>query len=100
MKSEVQDSILNSVKKLLGYPKEMTEFDADIILNINSAIVRLMQLGVGPSNPVFSISDETSTYSDYLGDRLDLIGFVKMYLVYKTKLGCDSVNSSSTYVKC
>lgn len=98
-KTEERESILTSVKKLLGYPKELTEFDTDIILNINAAIVRLMQLGVGPTDPVFVISDDKTTYVDYLGDRSDLIGMVKMYLVYKTKLGFDSANSSATYVK-
>ena len=96
---EDKESILTSVKKLLGYPKELTEFDTDIMLNINSAIVRLMQIGIGPTDPVFSISDDTATYSDYLGDRTDIIPMVKMYLVYKTKLGFDSVNSSATYIK-
>lgn len=96
---DVKDSILNSVKKLVGYPVELKEFDPDIILNINSAIMTLMQLGVGPTDPIFSISDETATYSDYLGDRTDLIPQVKMYLVYKTILGFDSANRSSTYIE-
>lgn len=96
---DVKDSILNSVKKLLGYPVELKEFDSDIILNINAAIITLMQLGVGPTDPVFSISDETATYGDYLGDRTDLISQVKMYLAYKTILGFDSANRSSTYIE-
>ena len=94
----IMESILNSVKKGLGYPVELKEFDADIIMNINAAIVTLMQLGVGPTNPVFIVEDETATYSDYLGERTDIIGMVKMYLIYKTKLGFDSANSSSKYV--
>lgn len=96
---EVKDSILNSVKKLIGYPVELKEFDSDIILNINAAIIALMQLGVGPTDPVFSISDETATYGDYLGDRTDIISQVKMYLVYKTILGFDSSNRSSIYLE-
>lgn len=96
---DVKDSILNSVKKLIGYPVELKEFDSDIILNINAAIVTLMQLGVRPTDPVFSISDETATYGDYLGDRTDLISQVKMYLVYKTILGFDSSSRSSTYIE-
>lgn len=96
---DVKDSILNSVKKSLGYPVELKEFDSDIILNINAAISTLMQLGVGPTDPIFSITDETATYGDYLGDRTDLISQVKMYLVYKTILGFDSANRSSTYIE-
>lgn len=96
---DVKDSILNSVKKAIGYPVELKEFDSDIIFNINSAIITLMQLGVGPTDPVFSISDETATYGDYLGDRTDIINQVKMYLIYKTILGFDSSNRSSTYIE-
>lgn len=96
---DVKDSILNSVKKSLGYPVELKEFDSDIILNINAAISTLMQLGVGPTDPIFSITDETATYGDYLGDRTDLISQVKMYLVYKTILGFDSANRSSIYIE-
>lgn len=96
---DVKDSILNSVKKAIGYPVELKEFDSDIIFNINAAIITLMQLGVGPTDPVFSISDETATYEDYLGDRTDIISQVKMYLIYKTILGFDSANRSSTYIE-
>lgn len=96
---DVKDSILDSVKKYLGYPVELAEFDSDIILNINAAILTLMQLGIGPTDPPFFISDNSSTYEDYLGDRIDLIGLVKMYLVYKTTLGFDSISKSGTYVE-
>lgn len=96
---DVKDSILNSVKKYLGYPVELTEFDSDIILNINAAIITLMQLGIGPTDPPFFISDSSSTYEDYLGDRIDLIGLVKMYFIYKTTLGFDSVSKSSMYIE-
>ena len=43
------ESILISIKKLLGIAAEFTEFDADIIMHINSVFMILTQLGVGPS---------------------------------------------------
>lgn len=42
------DSILTSVKKLLGIAEECTDFDADIIMYINMALFALVQMGVGP----------------------------------------------------
>lgn len=42
------DSILVSIKKLLGIAADYTHFDPDIIMHINSAFSVLTQLGVGP----------------------------------------------------
>lgn len=44
------DSILNSIKKLLGIDELYTHFDADIILGINTALSILTQIGAGPTN--------------------------------------------------
>ena len=44
------ESILTSIKKLLGIAEEYEHFDADIIMHINSALMVLTQLGIGPSN--------------------------------------------------
>ena len=53
----MEESILTSIKKLLGIAEEYKQFDADIIMHINSVFSILTQLGVGPSNG-FSIQDE------------------------------------------
>lgn len=91
---DVTDSILNSVKKLLGYEPEYVEFDPDILININSAIFTLQQIGVGPESG-FSVESEDDTYEDYLGSDSGLeIHAVKMYLYYKTKLGFDPPSNS------
>ena len=42
------DSILTSIKKILGITEEYEHFDPDIIMHINSAFMILNQLGVGP----------------------------------------------------
>lgn len=90
---ETNESILLSVKKLLGIEPDYTQFDADIIMNINAALQTLMQLGIGPETGFF-ISGETETYKDYLGDD-SRWQMVKMYLYQKTKLGFDPPQSSS-----
>lgn len=88
------ESILTSVKKLLGIEEECEEFDLDIAMNINAAIATLRQLGVGPMEGFF-ISNKNATYADYLGDDSKEVSLVKMYLFYKTKLGFDPPASSS-----
>ena len=54
------DSILNTIKKLLGICEDQTEFDSDIIVHINSAFMILHQLGIGPKNGFF-ITDSKDT---------------------------------------
>lgn len=82
-----EDSILTSVKKLLGLEEDNTEFDMDILMNINGAITVLTQIGVGPSTG-FVVMSKDDTYEDWLGD-MTLLQNVKMYLYRKTKLGFD-----------
>ena len=43
------DSILTSIKKMLGISEEYDIFDADIVMHINSVFMTLTQLGVGPA---------------------------------------------------
>lgn len=87
------DSILNSVKKLLGITEDYTHFDADIIMHINSVFVILSQLGVGSENG-FTISDASAVWSDFLpeGSNLEL---VKSYMYLKVRLLFDPPQSSA-----
>lgn len=64
----ISDSILESIKKLIGPGTEHTFFDADIIMHINSAFFVLSQLGVGPNVP-FVISNGSETWSDFMTDE-------------------------------
>ncbi|MCC8049715.1 MAG: hypothetical protein LIP10_03515 [Clostridiales bacterium] len=62
----VTDSILTSVKKLLGIAEDYEYFDPDVIIHINSVFSVLNQLGVGPDEG-FSISDSSAVWSDFIG---------------------------------
>lgn len=86
------DSILTSIKKLLGIDEECTDFDIDIIIHINSVFVILQQLGVG--SKIFSIEDNTATWRDYLGEGYDDLSFIKTYMYLKVKLLFDPPNGS------
>lgn len=87
------DSILTSIKKLLGIEEEYTHFDPDLIMHINSVFMVLNQLGVGPANG-FRIEDDSTTWSDYMSDE-DNIDAVKSYMQLKVKLLFDPPQSSA-----
>lgn len=90
-------SILTTIKKLLGITEDYTHFDTDIIIHINSVFMILNQMGVGPADG-FSISDNTTTWKDYLQDERDFES-VKTYIYLKTKLVFDPP-ASSIVVEC
>ena len=87
------ESILTSIKKMNGIPEEYTQFDTDLIIHINSVLVILNQLGVGPANG-FSIEDKTGTWGDFLGTD-NRLGMVKSYVALKVRLLFDPPTSSS-----
>lgn len=91
------ESILTSIKKLLGITEDYTHFDADIIMHINSVFMVLHQLGVGPKEG-FRIEDKTSTWNDYLGDTI-LLESVKTYIYLRVRLIFDSTTLSSTVIE-
>lgn len=87
------DSILTSIKKLLGIDEEYTQFDNDIIMHINTVFLNLTQLGVGPEEG-FLIEDDAATWDDFIGDSNQLQA-VKTYVYLKVKLLFDPPLSSS-----
>lgn len=86
------ESILASVKKVLGIDEIHTAFDEDIILHINSVFAILQQMGVGPENG-FSISDDSAIWTDYISD-VNQLNFVKSYIYLKVRLLFDPPVSS------
>ena len=86
------DSLLTSIKKLLGISADYTHFDADLIIQINSAFSALTQLGVGPAEG-FEIQDASSTWSEFIDDPR--LNFAKTYVQIRVKLACDPPTSSA-----
>ena len=78
------DSILTSIKKLLGIAEEYEHFDADLIMHINSVFMILTQLGVGPLEG-FAIEDSSACWYDFIEDETKLQA-VKSYMHLKVKL--------------
>lgn len=87
------DSILTSVKKQLGIIEEYEHFDADIIMHINSVLMILTQLGVGPESGFF-IEDKTSIWDDFIPESTNLEA-VKSYVGLKVRLLFDPPANSS-----
>lgn len=87
------ESILTSIKKLLGITEEYEHFDSDIILHINSVFMVLNQLGVGPKEG-FSISDKEDLWEDYITEGLNLEA-VKTYVFLRVRLIFDPPQSSA-----
>lgn len=83
----MEESILISIKKLLGITNDYTQFDTDIIIHINTAFVSLNQLGVGPEEG-FMIEDASAVWEDFIGDNKKL-NSVQTYIYLKVKLVFD-----------
>ena len=89
----ITDSVLTSIKKLLGIAEEYEHFDADLIMHINSVFSILTQLGVGPSKG-FMIEDKNATWKDFISDESKYM-LVKSYMHLKVKLLFDPPLSSA-----
>ena len=78
-------SILDSIKYMLGGQPlvDDTNFDPELILHTNGALMIMTQLGVGPKEG-FSITSKDQTWQELLLGRTDLNGvFNAVYLRVK-----------------
>ena len=89
----MEESILTSVKKMLGITKEYDTFDMDIVMHINSVFMILYQMGVGPSE-AFKITDDSTKWSDFIPEGSNLES-VKSYMYLKVKLRFDQPTNSA-----
>lgn len=87
------ESILNSIKKMLGPSADYDHFDPDIIMHINTVFMTLTQLGVGPPEG-FYIEDDTTTWLEFIPE-LTKLQAVKTYIYLKVKLVFDPPQSSA-----
>lgn len=88
----MEESILESIKGLLGPDSAYDVFDPDIVLFINSVIATLTQLGIGPQKG-YRITGPGETWKDFIGDEKDLDS-VKSYIFMKVKMVFDPPTSS------
>ena len=87
------ESILTSIKKLLGITEDYTHYDQDIIMHINSVLAILTQLGVGPETG-FTITDKSAKWEEFISDA-KYFEPVKTYVHLKVKTVFDPPLSSA-----
>ena len=87
------ESILESVKHLLGPGSCDDHFDDDLIIFINGVFSQLTQLGVGPEKGFF-IDGPDKFWEEYISDDPKL-EMVKTYMYTKVRLRFDPPQSSS-----
>lgn len=89
----MNDSILNSVKKIIGITEDYKHFDQDLIMHINTILMALTQMGIG-NREYFTINDETATWNDFIGGKAD-IEAIKTYVALRVKMIFDPPQSST-----
>lgn len=77
-----KNSILTSIKKLLGITESCTDFDTDIIMHINTVLMTLNQLGVGTEG--FQIEDKNAVWSEFV--ESNKLAATKSYVHLRVKL--------------
>ena len=90
----MEESILISLKKLIGLASNDDSFDEDLFIHINSAIDVLRQLGVEVADG-FYLDDEDKTWDDMLPSSAKL-QLVKSYLYLKVKKWFDPPQNGTT----
>lgn len=86
------ESILTSIKLLLGITEDYEHFDNQIVTHINSVLMVLTQLGVGPPEG-FIVKDKSDTWNEFIPDGKNL-ELIKSYVHLKVKLLFDPPSSS------
>lgn len=89
----MNESVLNTIKQLLGLGPEYTPFDSEIIVYINSALMTLKQLGIGGG---FLITNVDATFGDFI-TAPSLVPMIQNYIFLKVKIVWDanSLNSNT-----
>ena len=89
----MDESILDSVKKIIGIDSSYTVFDPDLIIHINTVFMILNQLGIG-TEEVFSISDNSTTWNEFIQGN-SAIQSVKSYMALRVKMLFDKPQSGT-----
>ena len=89
----MSDSVLLSTKQMLGISPEDTSFDVNVLMNINTALTILMELGLTEVEDQL-VTDDKMTWDDLLGGRTD-IEYVKTYVYQKVKMIFDPPTSTA-----
>ena len=89
----MEESILKTIKQLIGCPDDFEQFDLDLIVHINSAFATLTHLGVGPKEG-YRLTGADNAWSEF-EDNAQKLSLIKDYVYIKTRLLFDPPTSGS-----
>ena len=87
----MNESILNSIKQMLGIDEDYEAFDSSLIPMINGALLLAWQLGYGCK---IQIVDERTTWRDFLSEAENCLGAVQSFVYSRVKMEFDPPSSS------
>ena len=87
----MDESILLTIKKLLGLDADYTPFDTDVIVDINAVLGVLNQLGVGNAT---RIKDSSTTWNDFLSEHNINLDEVITYVFLRVQMIFDPPTSN------
>lgn len=81
----LDDKILDTIRKLIGGSTDYTYFDEDIVIHANTYLANLVQVGIG--TPGFILTT-ASTWRDFLGNNYppERLIQIRSWLWIKVKL--------------
>lgn len=88
--SQITDSILLSVKQLLGIAESDSVFDVDVIVGINAALEVAHQIGIVDKS--FFITGKSETWTEFTSNE-NLHNILKQYVYLKTRITFDPPTS-------
>lgn len=90
----LEESILKSIRSMIGPYADCEEYDVDLITAINSAFFTLHQLGVGPID-TFQINGIDEKWADFFDGNESEFQMVKTYVYLSTRLDVDPPTTQS-----
>ena len=87
----MQESILKTIKSLLQLEEDITDFDNDLVVLINSSLSKLYQVGVGAK--AFRITGDSETWGQLLTNE-EYLDAIKEVVYIDVKLVFDPPTSS------
>lgn len=90
----MNDSIMDVVKLNIGFPVDYDPFDISVLTSINSSMMTLNQLGIGPSDG-FVVTGRSETWADFLGDDCKMLQSVAAYVWSIAKIDVDPPSNAS-----
>ena len=92
MAGRLETSILVTIKKMLGLDMNYDAFDPEVITHINTALMTLQQLGVGPEEGMF-ITGISETWDSFFASE-KMLEAAKSYIYIRVKMVFDPPTNS------